>query len=273
MAKHQTKKVLLIGWDAADWKIIDPLMDNGLMPALESLVDPGVIGNIATLDPPLSPMLWTSIATGKHADKHGVLGFVEPAPDGKGIRPVSVTTRKVKAIWNILTQSGYKTHVVGWWPSHTAEPINGISISNFFQRSVTPLDKHWPMPPGVLHPKTKEDTFKELRIHLAELTEAHILPFIPNASRIDQEKDKRIQMLAKVIAECSSIHAAATHILENEEWDFMAVYHDAIDHFCHGRRLLIFIFRNRLEMPEKAAEHTVIMKEIGKKRREQKGQR
>ena len=30
MAKHQTKKVLLIGWDAADWKIIDPLLDSVL---------------------------------------------------------------------------------------------------------------------------------------------------------------------------------------------------------------------------------------------------
>lgn len=32
------RKVLLIGWDAADWKAIDPLMDAGLMPNLERLV-------------------------------------------------------------------------------------------------------------------------------------------------------------------------------------------------------------------------------------------
>ena len=59
------KRVLLIGWDAADWKIINPLMDAGLMPTLNALVNKSVIGNLATLDPPLSPMLWTSIATGK----------------------------------------------------------------------------------------------------------------------------------------------------------------------------------------------------------------
>ena len=41
-------------------------------------------------------------------------------------------------------------------------------------------------------------------------------------------------MLAKVIADASSIQAAATYILENEEWDFVGVYFDAIDHFCHG---------------------------------------
>ena len=31
-----------------------------------------------------------------------------------------------------------------------------------------------------------------------------------------------------------SIQAAATWLLENQPWDFFAVYYDAIDHFCHG---------------------------------------
>ena len=77
-------KVLLIGWDAADWKIINPLLDNGMMPALESMINNGVMGNIATLDPPLSPMLWTSISTGKHADEHGILRH---PPRGRSHRP------------------------------------------------------------------------------------------------------------------------------------------------------------------------------------------
>ena len=37
----------------------------------------------ATLDPPLSPTLWTSIATGKRPYKHGIIGFTEPDPSGK----------------------------------------------------------------------------------------------------------------------------------------------------------------------------------------------
>jgi len=75
------KKVLLIGWDAADWKVIHPLMDKGEMPNLQRLVEAGAVGQIATLHPPLSPMLWTSIATGKRPFKHGIHGFAEPTPD------------------------------------------------------------------------------------------------------------------------------------------------------------------------------------------------
>ena len=81
--------------------MITRLIDAGVMPSLERFVNRGVMGKLATLEPPFSPMLWTSIATGKLADKHGILGFSEPTPERIGIRPVASTSRKVKAIWNI----------------------------------------------------------------------------------------------------------------------------------------------------------------------------
>jgi predicted AlkP superfamily phosphohydrolase/phosphomutase/Flp pilus assembly protein TadD len=234
MGKRLAKKVLLIGWDAADWKAINPIMDAGHMPTLEKMVNEGVMGNIATLDPPLSPMLWTSIATGKRPWKHGILGFTEPDPSGKGIRPVYNTGRKVKAIWNILHQHGLKSHVVGWWPSHPAEPINGTMISNFYQKARAPIDQPWPMMQDTVHPAEMSDLYAKLRVHPGELTAQHVLPFVPKAAEIDQDKDKRLTALAKIIADAATIQSAATYILENEEWDFCAVYFDAIDHFCHG---------------------------------------
>ncbi len=234
MSERLAKKVLLIGWDAADWKVIHPLLDKGQMPALEKLINGGVMGNLATLDPPMSPMLWTSIATGMTADKHGILGFVEPEPNSAGIRPVSVTSRKVKAIWNILTQKGFKTHTVGWWPSHPAEPINGICVSNEFAAAKGPINSEWPLPKGTIYPETFSETLSQLRIHPEEITHAHILPFLPLAATIDQTQDKGIQVISRILSECSSYHAAATWIMENNDWDFMAVYFDAVDHFCHS---------------------------------------
>ena len=55
MKTKKNKKLLLLGWDAADWKIINPLLDAGLLPNLEQMIQQGVIGNLATLDPPYSP--------------------------------------------------------------------------------------------------------------------------------------------------------------------------------------------------------------------------
>lgn len=228
------KKVLLIGWDAADWKAITPLLDAGKMPALERLVNSGVMGNLATLQPPLSPMVWTSIATGMRPFQHGVLGFTEVDPTTGGVRPISTLSRKVKAIWNILNQNGHRSNVIGWWPSHPAEPINGVMVSNHYQRVLGPVDKPWPMQPGTVHPERLVGPLGGLRIHPGELTAAHILPFVPKAAEIDQEKDRRLDGLARIIADCSTIHACATAVIQLEPWDFMAVYYDAIDHFGHG---------------------------------------
>ncbi len=228
------KKVLLIGWDAADWKAINPIMDQGFMPALQDLVDNGVAGKLLTIDPPYSPMIWTSIATGKRPYKHGIHGFTEVAPDGKSVRPVMSTSRKVKALWNILSQSGYKTHVAGWWPSHPAEPINGIAISDMFQKAKQSTPGNWKMPEGTVYPAEYSDFFKDLRVHPNELTGEHILPFVPNAGKIDQQKDKRLSAVAKITSEISSLHAAFTNIIRTQEWDFAALYLDGIDHYCHG---------------------------------------
>jgi predicted AlkP superfamily phosphohydrolase/phosphomutase/tetratricopeptide (TPR) repeat protein len=234
MSNRLAKKVLLIGWDAADWKVATPLIDQGLMPTLDDFINQGVMGNLATLRPILSPMLWSSIATGKRADKHGIHGFMEPDPNTGGVRPISSTSRKVKAIWNILTQRGYQSHVLGWFASHPAEPIHGICVSDLYPYATAQRGEPWPLIPGAVHPENMRATFAELRLHPAEVTEAAILPWIPRAAEIDQEKDQRLGTFAKILAENLSIHNAATWILQNREWDFLAVYYNGIDHFCHG---------------------------------------
>lgn len=230
----KNRKVLVIGWDAADWKYLNPLIDAGQMPNLEKLINQGVVANLATLDPPLSPTLWTSIATGKRPYKHGIHGFTEPRPDGKGVRPIYSTNRKTNAIWNMLSQKGLKTHVIGWWPSHPAEPINGTMISNLYQRAPKSLYEEWPMLNGTVYPKSQEDLFKTIRIRPQELTANHLLPFVPELARTNPDNNPKIISLANIIADCSTIHAATTYILENEDWDFVGVYYDAIDHFNHG---------------------------------------
>jgi len=234
MAKPFAQKVLLIGWDAADWNVINPLMDSGRMPNLESLVNKGVMGNLSTLYPELSPMLWTSIATGKRAFKHGIYGFSEPDSSTGGVRPVTNLSRKTKAIWNILSQKDKKCNVLGWWPSHPAEHINGVMVSNHYQRAHTPWGEPWPMIPGTVHPKRLINNLAALRWHPQQLQEGHILPFVPNAALVDQDKDHRLETIARIICDCSSIHAAALALMHHEPWDFTAVYFDAIDHFSHG---------------------------------------
>ena len=226
-------KVLLIGWDAADWKVIRPLMAAGKMPNVQRLVSQGASGPIATLHPPLSPMLWTSIATGKRPFKHGIHGFSEPSPDGTGVRPITNLSRTSKALWNIFSQNGLRSIVVGWWPSHPAEPVHGVMVSDRYHRAGSPIDRGWPLPANTVHPAHLAETLAGLRVHPDLLTPRMVEPFIPLAKEIDQDNDQRLAAFLRTLAEAMSIQAAATWLLDNQPWDFFAVYFEAIDHFSH----------------------------------------
>ncbi|MEO6347922.1 MAG: alkaline phosphatase family protein [Aquaticitalea sp.] len=233
MSNHKNK-LLLIGWDAADWKLIGPLIAKGHMPALKSLIDEGVYGNMSTMNPPFSPMLWTSVVTGKTPDKHGVQGFIELMPDMQGLRPVTTNSRTTRALWNIFHNQGLKSNLVGWWPSFPAEPINGVIVSDKFQNVNRDPNKPSPMVEGCIHPKSMVDELKNLRMFPHEITSEHILPFIPLAAKVNQEKDNGLAAFAKMMSQTVSLHNASTYLQRTTEWDFMAIYHDYIDHFCHA---------------------------------------
>lgn len=59
-----------------------------------------------------------------------------------------------------------------------------------------------------------------------------MLPFF--LERLPRDDDPRLQSLARLVAQCASVHHAATYLAEAEEWDFLAVYYDMIDHAGHG---------------------------------------
>ncbi len=236
-----TQRVLLIGWDAADWKHINPLLARGWLPNLQRLLERGAAGNLATLTPILSPMLWNSIATGKRPHKHGILGFIEPAPDGQGVRPYASTSRRCKALWNIVSQVGRSASVIAWFCGHPAEPINGLCVTEMFQKvgrrggGALPSSRaDWVLPEDCVHPADLRETVAALRMHPAEVDARDILPFIPHAARIDQQRDRRLEMFAKLFAEMNSVHAAALYALEQHPADLTAIYYDSVDHFCHG---------------------------------------
>lgn len=94
------KKLLLIAWDSADWSIINPLLDRGELPALATLIDQGVMGNLRSLHPLVPIINWTTLATGKTPDKHGVLLPGQP--------------NRAKSLWQITSEAGLPTHAIGW---------------------------------------------------------------------------------------------------------------------------------------------------------------
>ena len=233
------RKVLLVGWDSADWKIINELLAEGGMDGISSLMDGGSYGNLATLEPQLSPMLWTSIATGKMAYHHGVEGFTEVDPVSGGIVPVSAATRKCKTLWEMLGEHGLRSHVVSWFATQGERDLDGKMVSNMFGhlKGTRPDDDpaDWPAPmPGTYWPEDLGATMNELRVSPHEIDGDILKPFLPAGAKIDQDRDKRLNPLREHLAEAYSVHSAATELMATDpDWDFMAVYYRAIDEISH----------------------------------------
>jgi predicted AlkP superfamily phosphohydrolase/phosphomutase/tetratricopeptide (TPR) repeat protein len=228
------RRTLLVGWDAADWKVLNPLLEDGKLPVFTELIERGVVADLITLEPVLSPLLWNSIATGKRADAHGILGFTEVDPASGRVRPVSSTSRRCKALWNILSQNGYRTNVVGWFGGHPAEPIRGVCVSDAFGRAFPRKGKAWPLAAGTVYPESLSETLAPLRIRPEEIDAETLRLFIPELARANAAKPNLVASLARILAECFTTHAAATWAMQNTEWDFMGVYYIGIDHFCHA---------------------------------------
>lgn len=233
VSDHLPRRVLLIGWDAADWQIIQPLIERGLMPTTAALLERGAWGNLATTRPILSPMLWNTIATGKRPQQHGVHGFTEPNADATGIQPVASTSRKCKALWNVLTQCGLRSNVVGWYASHPAEPIAGVMVSNQFEQLRLEEGRLAPAVAASVHPESLRAELEQFRVLPGEIDASGILPFIPDAARLIQQEGHRVGKLQYMLAQTATIHAVATHLLANTEWDFTALYYEVIDRFGH----------------------------------------
>ncbi|MFT5783929.1 MAG: tetratricopeptide (TPR) repeat protein [Candidatus Krumholzibacteriia bacterium] len=123
-------EVWVIGLDAADWDQLDPMIARGELPHLASLKHGGASGILRSEKPLISPVLWNTIATGKSPDEHGVTWFMTNLPDGSKT-PVSSNQRKTRTFWNIASEAGLKSGVIGWWATWPADPLNGFLVSDY----------------------------------------------------------------------------------------------------------------------------------------------
>ncbi len=87
-------KVIVVGFDGADWRVMRPLMAKGELPTFSSIVREGAAGPLESIHDSNSAVIWASIYTGMTPDRHGVLDFYQVALPGmasKGLFPVHRT--------------------------------------------------------------------------------------------------------------------------------------------------------------------------------------
>ena len=126
--RNLIERLLLIGIDGLEWSVVLPLVRSGRMPHLEKLMQRGSFGQLGTLVPTKSPAIWTTVATGRQPDEHGILNFAWDDPDGRK-RLYTSAERRTKALWNIFTDAGKRSCIVSWWNTFPAEEVSGVLVA------------------------------------------------------------------------------------------------------------------------------------------------
>jgi len=136
-ATAKYKKVLLIGIDGTDPKIMDELMDEGLLKNFVRLKEMGSYSRLATTPPVESPTQWSTIATGTNPGKHDVFGFIARHPktyipylsitqqEGGITGPRYVSPVKGTPFWKITSDAGIPTTVIRWPVTFPPEKVRG----------------------------------------------------------------------------------------------------------------------------------------------------
>ncbi len=230
-------KALLIGLDGADWNIIDPLIEAGQLPNLARLARSGVRGRLHSLTPMLSPVIWTSIATGVQPARHGIIDFLATTGrDGERV-PVTSSLRKTRAIWNMLSDRGLRVGVAGWWATFPAEQVNGFIVSDRVAYQLFGAGaSHDQVREGKVYPPDLGDLVSSLTvapetIGTGEVSRYVRLPADPAA--LGAEQNRMIDDLKTLLAAGDTYTTISLALRERFHPDFQAVYLEGTDTVAH----------------------------------------
>jgi predicted AlkP superfamily phosphohydrolase/phosphomutase/Flp pilus assembly protein TadD len=228
--------IVVVGIDGAEWRILQPLLDQGKLPNLEGLVREGVSAPLTSLKPLISPIIWTTIATGKGPDHHQVLDFTMPDPKTGMPIPMLSLQRQVKAFWNIFSEKGISVGVLGWWATWPAEEVRGCIVSDrltshaFIQSPEATTDVTYPgnfMNDLRGHLRTWEEVSYETARNFLEISREEY----ESHSAFDF-KDP-VTHFRHIHASMANIKEAALRAWETFHPEVLAVYFEGVDTASH----------------------------------------
>ncbi len=234
--------VLVLGLDGADWAVLDPLMESGDLPALRRLRDQGAWGVLRSMKPTLSPLLWTTVATGRTPDVHGIVDFLVHDPASGRDVPMSSGFRKVRALWSILTDVDQPSLTVGWWATWPAEPVLGSMATDriaytLFESGAEPLVKN------VAWPDALSAVLHDLVVSPEELSLAQVREIVDiDEGDLDRARslledpaswEDPVVHLLRILASTLTYQRIALHELGRGQPPLSLVYFQGIDEVCH----------------------------------------
>jgi predicted AlkP superfamily phosphohydrolase/phosphomutase/Flp pilus assembly protein TadD len=239
--------IVVLGLDGMDPRAVDLLVSEGKLPHFARLRQQGAYGRLLSRPPLLSPVIWTTIATGKTPDQHGIGHFTAQDEVTGEELPATSAMRRVKAIWNILTDAHKKIDVVGWWATWPAETVNGAVVSDhlcyhflFPQGAGSPASAA-----GLTWPPELASSLAPLVRRPSDITVEEAAPFI-HVSAAELARpfsfDDDVSHFKWALATADTYRRIGLARLREDRPDMLLVYVEATDSIAH---LFGHVFRAR----------------------------
>lgn len=231
------RQILVLGFDGLDPEAVDLLLSEGKLPNFAKLRREGAYGRLKTFKPTLSPILWTTIATGKTPDQHGIGHFVGRDRVNGRDQPVTSDMRKTKALWNLFSEAGRKVGVLGWWATYPPEEVHGFIASDrlawhfLFAQGFEKAGLVGATWPPELEARLRPKMTRPDQIGLADLA-----PYVDvTAADLDRPFDLEddLQHFRWVLATMRSYRDLGLDLWQSERPDLMLVYFEGTDSTAH----------------------------------------
>jgi Flp pilus assembly protein TadD len=241
IAMAPLRKIVFVGVDGAEWEMINPLIEKGRLTNFKKIVEGGASGYLRSMEPMLSPLLWTTMATGKLPEEHGILNFTVTDPNtGKKI-PITRLYRKVDAFWNMMSDFGRSVDIIGWLATYPAEAINGVMVSDrvgyLAFASADPADSQLA---GTITPQERYGEIMDLLVESDDVTFGEMKRFMHidetefEASKATSfDPSNPVSNMILIYATAMSYRNIALHLLERDRPDFLGVYFEMVDAAGH----------------------------------------
>ena len=149
----KTRRVVVIGLDGCSPLIMERMMDEGKLPNLAALRETGHFSPLRTTCPPISPVAWSTFATGMNPGKHSIFDFLRRNPhtyqlelsstriregtETVGLGPVKFERactnvelqQKGKTFWEVLGENGVFSAVMRVPISYPPAQFNGVALA------------------------------------------------------------------------------------------------------------------------------------------------
>ena len=130
------RRVMIIGLDALTPELLGPWVREGHLPTLSHFMEQGASGTLLSTLPPISSAAWSTFSTGTNPGKHGILSFLQLAPDSYAARVTNAAWRRGTTFWEIAGQNGVRGGVINVPYTYPPRSYNGFLVSGFLTPGV-----------------------------------------------------------------------------------------------------------------------------------------